>query len=185
MVVRGVAGTVEKYGGVTQLPPKLVLYCPLQPFASRAEAVLRVLDDPALRAEFVAGYTRRYWPYDTNWEEYEEWVRTELLTHYPGCQSLDETRVNVGGRNGHPDGLLYNPNVNELVIVEAKAKCNDFTDGVGQLVQYFAKARSMPDFSSLRISSCLITARPQEPKDYQDLMSLLRSNQTTRFALSP
>ena len=91
-----------------------------------------------------------------------------------GYEELDPGELQLKNVQSKPDGLFYKADENELVIVEAKMNCADWSDGAAQVLQYFGQARNHPCFRRADISTYLVATDAERSEGYRGWESLMR-----------
>lgn len=167
-----------RYRSIERLPERIFIQA-TPSVQTRALLTLAALTRPRTRGEILSTFELEHIAAGANEsaEAYEKRAVALALMRFPGYRKLEPARLLVKGVRSIPDGLFLGEVDGTLVIVEVKKRAPDFEEGASQIVQYYAQAKSHPEFRHLTIQTRLITAERYPTQCYnvwQDLMSSTR-----------
>ncbi|HZT42741.1 MAG TPA: hypothetical protein VFA07_11305 [Chthonomonadaceae bacterium] len=164
-------------GWIEGLPSRIYIQANGFSFLTRGLLTLWYLSLPARRQTIMQHYT--WHPVSkyvgegaSDYEKRAIQIISQSLTSYRRVEPKSLCLPDVRSK---PDGLFLHPAGGELVIVEAKMNVPDFSDGIAQLVQYYAQALSQASYRNLQLSSYLITSGTEQTEGYRFWLDLARS----------
>jgi hypothetical protein len=113
--------------------------------------------------------------------DYERRVVDLMAKRLAGYERLRSNRLALKGFRTKLDGLFYSREKRELVIVEAKKRKVDFSEGPAQIVLYYAQAKNRPEFRDALIRTHLITSDKDNVKEYSHWKMVMNSKVEPRF----
>ena len=161
--------------GVGQLPQDLFFRASEGTFLARSLLSLWPLCRAEQRNEILRRHTlvRCTREPQESFQDYERRAVQIVAGMLDGHEELDPGDLRVRNVQSRPDGLFYNADENELVIVEAKMNCADWSDGGAQVLQYFGQARNHPRFRRANISTYLVVDDAEPSEGYRGWESLM------------
>lgn len=166
-------------GGIDCLPGDLYFQADGYQFMERGLLTLQFLCQPEKREAIMQSYTHHHAPVLSKSEpasrrkggqvSYQERVVNDLRRQFPTCQDLSRDLLRTTDTPMHktqPDHLFEDPIMKELYIVEAKKRERDFTEGISQIIQYYAQAHYHPSFVGYTVKTFLITSESAASAGY-------------------
>ena len=154
-----------------------------QPVPVRGLLTLSYLCNRQRREEVYQNCTWEYIPCDDGEDagDYEARVVNIMSSRLTGYEKLRSNKLALNGVRSKLDGLFYNREKRELVIIEVKKRKVDFSEGAAQIVLYYAQAKNSPLFSDAFISSHLITSRRDNAQEHHNWKMIMNSKAEPRF----
>ncbi len=170
-------------GSAERMPTKIYLQAEDGPFQVRSLLTLSVLCNSEMRKLLFEEYSLHHIPSKSGERaaNYQTRVVNTIFQKYPGYNRLSENLLYLIDVSSTPDGLFRSDENEDLVIVEAKKRNIDFSDGTAQIVQYYSQAKHHPDFQNLTIKTCLVTSENERTKGYKIWEELMQSTNEIKF----
>jgi hypothetical protein len=153
------------------------------PIPERGLLTLNYLCDPQRRREIYQNSIWEYSPSNTGEspKDYETRVVNIMANRLAGYESLKSSWLTLKKVRSKLDGLFYSREKRELVIVEAKHRKADFSEGAAQLILYYAQAKNRVEFRNLNIRTHLITSQKDNIKEYDQWKRIMNSKVEAKF----
>lgn len=154
-----------------------------QPVPVRGLLTLSYLCNRQRREEVYQNCTWEYIPCDDSEDagKYEARVVNIMASRLAGYERLKSNKLALKGVRSKLDGLFYSREKRELVIVEAKKRKVDFSEGAAQVILYYAQAKNSPLFRDAFIRAHLITSGNDNIKEYEHWKMIMNTNVEPKF----